>query len=234
MIPTRWGSTRLPGKALADIGGKPMVWHVYQRCLESKCLDRIVVATDDERIRQACESLGLGVIMTADSHPTGTDRVAEVATQIQADCYVNVQGDEPCVAPEAIRAVVECAKVELMPVNACALITDPADLVDVTVPKVVVSADWIAVYLSRSPVPYPRRRARPCYQQVCVYAFDRDDLAWFQKQPVGPVEETEGIELLRFLEHRRPVRMVEVPASPVAVDTPEDLERARAIIVGSQ
>ena len=171
----------------------------------------------------------LDVIMTKQSHPTGTDRVAEVAIQIPAELYVNVQGDEPFVAPDAIRAVVRAAQGELMPVNACAKITDPADLVDVTVPKVVVSADWTAIYLSRSPVPYPKTRAGTYYRQVCVYGFDREDLEWFVCHPQGPVEQSEGIELLRFLEHGRDVRMVEVPASPIAVDMPQDLERARTI-----
>lgn len=229
VIPARWASTRFPGKPLAWIGNKPMIWHVYQRCIEAACFDRILVATDDERIGQACTKYKLDWLMTKTSHPTGTDRVAEVATRIPADLYVNVQGDEPFVAPEAIRAVVEASWGELMPVNACAKITDPADLVDVTVPKVVVSADWTAIYLSRSPVPYPKTRAGACYQQVCVYGFDREDLEWFVCHPQGPVEQSEGIELLRFLEHGRDVRMVEVPASPIAVDTPQDLERARTI-----
>ena len=231
VIPARWASTRFPGKPLALIGDKPMVWHVYQRCFEAECFDRIVVATDDRRIEEACKRLKLDVVMTKTCHPTGTDRVAEVAAGNPADLYVNVQGDEPFVAREALEAVVDAAQRELMPVNACAKITDPADFVDVTVPKVVVKADWTALYLSRSPVPYPKIRSWwACYQQVCVYGFDRVDLEWFVRQPQGPVEQSEGIELLRFLEHGRDVRMVEVPASPVAVDTMADLERAREIL----
>lgn len=234
VIPARWASTRFPGKPLAPIGDRPMVWHVYQRCLEADCLGHIVVATDDRRIQQACRRFKLDVVMTKTSHPTGTDRVAEVASQIAAELYVNVQGDEPFVAAEGIRAVVHAARTELMPVNACAAITDPADLVDVTVPKVVVSADWTALYLSRSAVPYPKRRAGHHYQQVCVYGFDRADLDWFVRQPPGVIEQAEDIELLRFLEHGRDVRMVEVRASPVAVDTPADLVRAQVIYAGMQ
>ena len=232
VIPARWASTRFPGKPLALIGGKPMLWHVYRRCLEADCFDRIVVATDDRRIEGACEGLKLDVIMTKTSHPTGTDRVAEVATRIPADLYINVQGDEPFVAREALQAVVEASRRELMPVNACAKISDPADLVDVTIPKVVVSADWTALYLSRSPVPYPKTRVGACYQQVCVYGMDQYDLDWFVRQHQGPVEQAEGIELLRFLEHGRDVRMVEVPASPVSVDTMSDLIRAREHLEG--
>jgi len=232
VIPARWASTRFPGKPLAMIGDKPMMWHVYQRCQEAGCFTRIVVATDDERIRRACKRLKLGVIMTKSSHATGTDRVAEVARSLFAGVYVNVQGDEPFVSPEAIRSVVEVAKGETMPVNACAPITDPADLVDVNIPKVVMSQDSRAVYLSRCPVPYPKTRSGVSYKQVCVYGFRGVDLEWFSRQRQGPVEQSEGIELLRFLEHGRDVRMVEVPASPVAVDAPEDLERARQIFIG--
>jgi len=225
VIPARWASTRFPGKPLADIHGKPMIWHVYQRCQEAGCLDRILVATDDDRILDACRSYQIEAMMTG-THPTGTDRVAEVARSVKADLYVNVQGDEPFVAPEAIRTVVAFAKNEPMPVNACAKITDADDLVDVNVPMVVVTADWTALYLSRSAIPYPKTRGGQYLKQVCVYAFQASDLDWFSRQAQGPVERAEGIELLRFLEHRRDVRMVEVEPSPLSVDTPEDLARA--------
>lgn len=230
VIPARWASSRFPGKPLAEIAGKPMLWHVYQRCVEAACLDRIVVATDDERISDACTHYSLDWTMTQAYHPTGTDRVAEVATHIPAEYYINVQGDEPLVAPSAISAIVEARRSGRLPTNGCAEITDLADLIDITVPKVVVAPDWTAIYLSRWAIPYPKSRTTPHYSQVCVYGFDRGDLEWYARTPPGPLELAEGIEVLRFLEHGRDVHIVKVPPSLVAVDTPADLERARRIL----
>jgi len=230
IIPARWGSSRFPGKVLADIAGKPMLWHVYQRGLEAKCLDDLVVATDDDRVMLACRDLGLPAIETARTHRDCIDRVAEVATKMPASLYVCIQGDEPCIAPQAIQRVREAGLSASLPVCGCAVITDPADLMDVTVPKVVLGSGDLAIYLSRSPVPYLKSREVPQYSQVCVYAFHGDDLVWFANTPAGPLERAEGIGLLRFLEHHVPVQMVKAPASAVAVDTPEDLERARKIL----
>lgn len=228
VIPARWGSTRFPGKALAMIGNRPMVWHVYQRCLESRCLDRIVVATDDKRIEAACRKLCIPTEMTGAHHRNGTERVAEVARRVKADWYVNVQGDEPFVHPKAIRKVVQEARLGQLPTNGCAEISDPADVVDTNVIKVAMTADRTAVFLSRTPIPYPKSRGVRHHCQVMVYAFDPDDLAFYMQHEPGPLERSEGIELLRFLEYGRDVRMVVVPPSPLSVDTPEDLARAQA------
>jgi len=230
IIPARWGSTRFPGKVLADIGGKPMLWHVYQRCLEAKCLHEIMVASDDGRVMEACRELEIPAVLTSQTHRDCIDRVAEVARREPAALYVCIQGDEPCISPEAIRRVKAVGLTESLPVCGCAVITDPADLVDVTVPKVVLGSGDRAIYLSRSPVPYLHSRSVPYRSQVCVYAFHADDLLWFANTPAGPLEQAERIGLLRFLEHHVPVKMVDVPASPVAVDTMADLERAREIL----
>ena len=232
VIPARWASSRFPGKPLAEIAGKPMLWHVYQRCVEANCLDRIVVATDDERIALACQQYGIESLMTLRSHATGTDRVAEVALRLGPDLVVNIQGDEPLIAPEAIRLVTRALVDGPHGVtNGYAELTDPADFVDTTVPKVVLRSDNTALYLSRAPIPYPKARIGPYYFQVCAYGFHSEALSWFATTTPGYVERMEGIELLRFLEGGRPVKMVQVPPSPVAVDSPEDLERARAILV---
>lgn len=231
IIPIRLGSSRFPRKVLAEINGMPMVWHVYQRARESQCLDDIVVATPDAEAQDVCQSLQITSILTPlSSRGDCIDCIAEVATRMPAALYVCIQGDEPCVSPDAIRRVKEAGLTEPLPVCGCAAITDPADVVDVTVPKVVLGSGDLAIYLSRSPVPYLRSRSVPYRSQVCVYAFHADDLVWFANTPAGPLEKAESIGLLRFLEHHVPVKMVEVPASPVAVDTPADLERARMIL----
>jgi len=193
-------------------------------------LDDLVVATDDDRVMLACRDLGLPAIETARTHRDCIDRVAEVATRMPASLYVCIQGDEPCISPEAIQRVTKAGLSASLPVCGCAVITDPADLMDVTVPKVVLGSGDLAIYLSRSPVPYLKSREVPQYSQVCVYAFHAEDLVWFANTPAGPLERAEGIGLLRFLEHHVPVQMVKVPASAVAVDTVEDLERARKIM----
>ncbi len=213
------------------IGKFPMIWHVYQRCVEANCLDRIVVATDDERIALSCQQYGIESIMTRRDHATGTDRVAEVAQRMGQELVVNVQGDEPLIAPDAIRLVTRALVDGPYGVtNGYAEVSDPADLVDTTVPKVVLRKDHTALFLSRSPVPYPKARAGSYYSQVCVYGFRADALSWFSTTTPGKVEQMEGIELLRFLEDGRPVQMVQVPSSIVSVDTPEDLDRVRNIL----
>ena len=231
IIPARMGSSRFPGKPLALIGDFPMIWHVYQRGREAGCLNELLVATPDDRIGDVCQSLEIPFVLTQES-ATGDciDCIAEVSSRMAASLYVCIQGDEPCMPPEAIRRVTAIGQNHSLPVCGCAVITDPADVVDVTVPKVVLGSGDLAIYLSRSPVPYPKSRGVSYYAQVCVYAFQPTDLAWFAKTPVGPLEKAEGIGVLRFLEHHVPVQFVRVPASEVMVDTPEDLERARKIL----
>lgn len=232
VIPARYASSRFPGKVLADLGGKPMLWHVWQRCLEAGCLDRILVATDDARIGTACDTLGIEHLMTRSDHLDCLDRVCEVAERIAADRYVCVQGDEPFVSPEAIRALATCVN---LPACGYADVEDARDVPDATVPKVVVTrhpriCGENLVYISRAAVPYPSRRILPMQFQVCVYAFDTISLQLFSAWAAGPVERQESIGLLRYLEHGHTVWMVKVPPSPVSVDVPADLERAREIL----
>jgi 3-deoxy-manno-octulosonate cytidylyltransferase (CMP-KDO synthetase) len=229
VIPSRWGSRRFPGKGLADIGGKPMLWHVYQRCKEAQCLNEIVIATDDKRIATACMALGMPVMMTRDDHHDCLDRMAEVTTKMKHDWLVCIQGDEPFVSPIAIRKITEATMEGQMPVCGCAKLTDPRDLVDTSVIKVVRTMDSCALYLSRSPIPYPQRRTVHAYFQVCVYGFHRHDILQYHNMPPGPVECAESVGLLRWIEHGYDVRMVDVPPSPVSVDTQADLVRAQSI-----
>ncbi|WP_405657817.1 3-deoxy-manno-octulosonate cytidylyltransferase [Streptomyces sp. NBC_00079] len=231
VIPCRYNSTRFPGKPLAQLAGMPLMWHVYQRCLKAQHVDDATVATDDERIADACTQLGIPHRMTGE-HRTGTDRVAECAESLEADVIVNVQGDEPFISPSAIDAVVAVLLTRVtLPhtvANAYAEIDYPAATIDHNVVKVALRADGTALAFSRHPIPYPKG-VRPTYlRQLGLYAFTPEALRAFGNLRPGPVEEAEGIEMLRFLEHSLPVAMVRVEDEGIAVDTPADLARAAA------
>lgn len=230
IIPARYKSTRFPGKPLAGIHGKPMVWWVYQSAKKVGEFQEVCVATDDERIAIECRKYDMHVVMTSDKHPTGTDRVGEVACEVKADLYVNVQGDEPLIQPEHIcRAISPFKESEHIAVtNLMTEIENHSDLINVSVPKVVTNADGNAVYFSRLPVPYPKGgQDQRYYKQVCVYAFTPEALNSFCRWERGPAERAEDIEMLRFVEHGINVRMVQVEQETIAVDTPKDLELVR-------
>ena len=212
-----------------------MVARVFERAVRLKEFDEVTVATDDERIEAACRKLDIPTVMTRGDHPTGTDRLAEVAQRLPADLYVNIQGDEPMLAPETILAAIRPFLEETSPgfevSNLMTRIRNQTDLMDATVPKVVVDVNSDAVYLSRLPVPYPKdSRQISYYKQVCVYGFTPHALAAFARLEQGPLEQAEGVELLRYLEHGVKVRMVEVEQDTVAVDTPADLEVVRRLL----
>ena len=233
IIPARYQSSRFPGKPLADICGKPMIWWVYQQALQVSELDEVHVATDNHQIADACKQLDVNFIMTSDKHPTGTDRIGEVAERIQADLYVNIQGDEPLIEPETIRAAILPFHLDksLQVTNLMTRIQDPVDFINMTVPKVLVNADNIGIYLSRSPVPYPKGSVDfDCYKQVCVYGFTPESLRFFCSSPRGRLEAIEDIEILRFIESGYRVKYIKVDSETVAVDTPNDLEKVRRIM----
>lgn len=234
VIPCRYKSQRFPGKPLADILGKPMMWHVYQQAKKCPLLDAVYIATDDDRIEQACRELSLDVLRTRDDHVTGTDRVAECAERVEADIYVNVQGDEPMIEPGAISAVaaaiVKCTDSRVVASNAYTPFVNPADVIDVNNVKVVLAMDGSVISYSRLPVPYPKGTPAPYYRQLGLYAFRRSGLRIFAELSPGPVEAAEGVEMLRFVEHGHRVLMVEVEDKSIPVDTPSDLERVRALM----
>lgn len=237
VIPARYQSSRFPGKPLADICGKPMIWWVYQQCKQVEDFDAVYVATDSDQIFNTCKKLGVEVIMTSDTHKTGTDRVGEVARKIQADLFVNIQGDEPLLEPETIKAAIEPFYVDpnLEISNLMTKIKDPVDLVNFTVPKVITNKDGIGIYLTRATAPYPKGRLDYAYyKQVCVYGFKPNALLFYCdygiKYGKAKVEAVEDIEILRFIENGYKVQYTEVDSETVAVDTPNDLERVRAIV----
>lgn len=236
IIPCRWGSTRFPGKPLAEINGMPMMWHVYERAMECSRLESVHIATDDERIAKVCRDLSMNVVMTRSDHATGTDRVAEAAEQTGGDIVVNVQGDEPMVEASAIAGVAEaimlCGRQDVLAANAWAPFETVSDVVDVNNVKVVIGMDGSAVYFSRQAIPYPKGGAVQSYRrQLGLYAFKREGLQMFARTLPGPLEEAEGVEMLRFVERGNwSVRMVAVQDRGVPVDTPADLERVRAMM----
>jgi 3-deoxy-manno-octulosonate cytidylyltransferase (CMP-KDO synthetase) len=233
IIPARYESTRFPGKALADIGGRPMIEHVYRRAADAA--DAVVVATDDRRIADAVEAFGGVVRMTSPSHRTGTDRIAEVAADLECAIIVNPQGDEPLIEPAVITAVVEPLRVDpsLPMATVRRRITDAADYTSPHVVKVVADRQGNALYFSRAPIPpvaaHADRAAAEAYAHVGLYAFRRDFLLTFARLPQTPLEIAESLEQLRALEHGFRIRTVVTEHHSIGVDTPEDLERARRL-----
>ncbi len=231
IIPCRYGSQRFPGKPLADLQGKPMMWHVYQQAQKCPLLQEIYVATDDARIEEACKGLDMKVLMTGDEHFTGTDRTAECAEQIDADIYVNIQGDEPLIEPSAITAVtqtlIDCHDPAVMASNAYVPFGNTADVIDNNNVKVVLSAQSRALFYSRLPIPYPKGGPTVYLRQLGLYAFRKSGLQLFAEHSPGPIERAEGVEMLRFLEYGYDVQMVEVDDDSIPVDTEADLERVR-------
>ncbi len=233
VIPARYKSSRFPGKPLADICGKPMIWWVYNQAIKCELLTEVYVATDDERIEKACKENGINVIMTSDEHKTGTDRIGEVARKLPADLYVNIQGDEPLIEPDTIGKAIEpfLTNSDLQITNLMTKIKDPVDVVNFTVPKVITNADNIGVYLTRSTAPYPKGSINySYYKQVCVYGFKPEALDFYCKSPRGKIESIEDIEILRFIEAGYRVQYIEVDSETVAVDTMNDLVKVNEIV----
>lgn len=237
VIPARYKSSRFPGKPLADICGKPMIWWVYQQCKKVEDFDAVYVATDDQKIFDTCKELNVEVVMTSDTHRTGTDRIGEVARKIPADLVVNIQGDEPLLEPETIKAAIKpfYSDSDLQISNLMTKIKDPVDVVNFTVPKVITNKDGIGVYLTRATAPYPKGSIDyNYYKQVCVYGFKPEALQFYcdygLKYGKAKVEAVEDIEILRFIENGYKVHYIEVDSETVAVDTPNDLEKVREIV----
>lgn len=237
VIPARYKSSRFPGKPLADICGKPMVWWVYQQCKKVEDFDAVYVATDDDRIMEACRALGIEVIMTSDKHKTGTDRIGEVARRIPADLIVNIQGDEPLLEPSTIRAAIRPFYLDrdLEISNLMTKINDPVEIVNYTIPKVITNKEGIGVYLTRAATPYPKGSIDfSYYKQVCVYGFRPKALQFYceygMKYGKARIEAIEDIEILRFIENGYKVQYIEVDSETIAVDTVNDLEKVCRLV----
>jgi 3-deoxy-manno-octulosonate cytidylyltransferase (CMP-KDO synthetase) len=238
VIPVRYGSTRFPGKVLASLWGKPLIQHVYERAARCQEFDRVVVATDDERVVRSVEGFGGIAQLTSPDHETGTDRTAEIAARLPAEVFVNIQGDEPLVEPDDLSQLVRAFRdrPDLEMATLRFPLTETSHLQDPNIVKVVTDSGGMALLFSRSPIPFRRDtragkgpEASPDLHQVHVgvYAYRRDCLLRFARTPRSRLERAESLEQLRFLEHG--VRILTLPASgwPHGVDTPEDLERLR-------
>jgi 3-deoxy-manno-octulosonate cytidylyltransferase (CMP-KDO synthetase) len=238
VIPARYASTRFPGKPLVSIAGKPLLQHVIERCRRAASLAEVIVATDDERIRAVAGRLGR-VEMTSPHHPSGTDRIAEVAQRIECDGVVNIQGDEPLIDPAVIDQVGRAlADAEMS--TAATPLRDPAEYDNPNVVKVVVGATGRALYFSRRTIPFLRDTAgRPLAEQLAafpflkhlgIYGYRRETLLRLVHFPVSALEQAERLEQLRALEHDIPIRVVTVAEASVGVDTPEDAARVGRLL----
>lgn len=226
VIPARYASTRLPGKPLADICGKPMICRVLERARCARKPDKVIVATDDERICDAVRAEGGEALMTRTDHLTGTDRLAEVAEAYPAvDLIVNVQGDEPLIEPSLIDdLIVPFEMDENLPMaTVMTRMEDAEEQLDPNNVKVVVDKLGYALYFSRSLVPYPRAAAGPVYKHIGIYAYRRDFLLRYARLEPTPLEKAESLEQLRALENGYGIRVLETDCRFVGVDTAEDL-----------
>jgi 3-deoxy-manno-octulosonate cytidylyltransferase (CMP-KDO synthetase) len=236
IIPSRYASTRLPGKPLLTIGGKPMIRHVYERARAARSLSRVLVATDDERILDAVRAFGGDAVLTAGSHRSGTDRVAEAARDLDADVVVNIQGDEPMLAPEPLDALVAAfaGRPELEIATLAHPIRTSDEAADPAAVKVVMDRDGYALYFSRLPIPYDRDGAGAArWRHLGVYAYRKAALLRFAHLPPTPLEQSEALEQLRALENGMRILVLATDQEAIGVDTPEDLERVRALFTRS-
>ncbi len=250
IIPARYASTRLPGKALLEIAGRPMILWVLERALAARNVKRAIVATDDARILEVVRAAGYEAVMTAASHQSGSDRLAEVAAGLdEAETIVNVQGDEPLISPRTIEQAIDCLSNddEAMMVTTCEPIETAADVLSRDVVKVVTDAAGRALYFSRAPVPFPRdavnrygtlaaalasepQLVKLFRKHTGLYVYRRSFLLEYANWPPSDLERTEALEQLRALERGATIRVIEISEPSIGVDTAEDLERVRAIM----
>ena len=234
VIPARYASTRLPGKPLADILGKPMVQHVYERALAVPGVDTVVIATDDQRVADAVRGFGGRCVMTSPDHPSGTDRLAEVMQTVDADIYINLQGDEPLVRPADIALLADGMRADsAVQVGTLCHAIDAQEARNPNTVKVVLAANGDALYFSRAAIPFARDDAPASYlKHVGVYAYRREVLAAYSALPAAMLEQAEKLEQLRLLAAGLRIRAFQVAPSGPGVDTPECLARVRALMAG--
>lgn len=236
IIPARWASTRFPGKPLHLLAGKPLVQHVWERCREAKKLTRIIVATDDDRIAAAAKNFAAEVFLTRSDHPSGTDRIAEVAQQLsENEPVINIQGDEPLVDPALIDRIAEALSRENPPdmVTAASVITDPDALENPNIVKAVLNRAGDALYFSRSRIPFPRNSANaPAYHHIGIYGYQRAFLLRFVEWPQGVLEQAEQLEQLRALENGARIHVLIAAQAARGVDTPEDVAFVETRLAG--
>lgn len=233
IIPARYQSTRFEGKPLADICGKPMIWWVHYQFKKVKEIDEIYVATDDERIEKVCNEYGIKTIMTKDTHPTHLDRLSEVAEKVDADYYININGDEPLMMPEYIRFLLPTEKdsSKFYAANAMTTIKSPVEVVDTARIKIATDMQGYGMYMARTPIPYPKASANIVYKKfVGIQCFSRSALLFCGETKRGALESIEDIDEYRFLENGKKLKFVMTDATTLSVDTKKDLEKVREIL----
>ena len=237
VIPARYASTRFPGKVLANLGGKPIIQHVWERAVRSKA-DEVLVAVDEQRVFDAVCAFGGKAVMTAKNHPTGSDRIWEVASTSEADAIINIQVDEPFVKPEVIDSLIDAITAADAPEMATVVV--PCRRAEFennpNIVKVVLSADSYALYFSRSMIPFLRvgGTETETYRHWGIYAYRRTALERFVSLPEGKLEQCEKLEQLRALENGMRIKVIVTPYSSIGIDTPEELEKAEAFLASQQ
>lgn len=240
VIPARYASTRLPGKPLVSLAGRPMIEHVFLRSKQAQTVERVIVATDDARIVDAVKAFGGEAVMTRSDHRTGTERVAEVAAREEGDVFVNVQGDEPLIDPVSIDTAVGALLEE--PAAQLATIATPVrhmgDIMDPNVVKTVLDFEGNALYFSRAPIPWVRdtqsRVHVKYWKHLGLYVFQRGALLEYPTLPLGELERVEQLEQLRWLENGWKIRVAEVAHDAASVDVPEDVTRVERLMKAEQ
>jgi 3-deoxy-manno-octulosonate cytidylyltransferase (CMP-KDO synthetase) len=235
IIPVRYESTRFRGKVLADIGGKPMIQHVWEKAEKALLLDDLIVAADDERVIDAVRSFGGKAVLTSANHQSGTDRINEAAKNLKTDIVINIQSDEPMLAPAMIDALVTALwEDENLPmVTLRKKINDHAQIHDPNTVKVVVDSNDFAIYFSRNPIPFINNisAAATFYKHIGLYGYAKSFLSVFAGLPVSWLETFEGLEQLRALENGYKIKVLETQNDTIGVDTPEDLEKVRITLL---
>ena len=233
IIPARYESSRLPGKPLVKLEGKAMILRTHEQCTAACDPERVFVATDDSRVQSVCVANGVQVIMTSPDCATGTDRVAECATHLDSDVFINVQGDEPLFSPQDIRNIITAAREQPETIfNGYCPLRSEEQYRSTGVPKVVVRSDGRLLYMSRAPIPTDKKGAfARGWRQICAYAFPRKALeAFAASTSKTPLEQIEDIEILRFIELGFEVQMIEMSDGSVPVDNPDDVAIVERII----
>lgn len=232
VIPSRYASTRLPAKSLAVLRGVPLVQRVYEQARRAASLSQVIVATDDERIRQAVERFGGTAVMTSPTHRSGTDRVAEVARTLEAQVILNIQGDEPLIRPEQIDQVAQFLTAH--PAVPMASLMTPLlrreDIDNPNVVKAVIDQDSYALYFSRAPIPYPRAGSARYWKHIGLYGYQRHFLLQFPHLPPSPLEQAEQLEQLRALWHGHKIKLLETEHDTIGIDTADDLKRVEKVL----
>lgn len=234
MIPARYAASRFPGKLMKDLAGKPVIVRTYEAARDTGLFDGVVVVTDSDEIAGAIRGAGGQVIMSRQPHETGSDRIAEAVTDLEVDIVVNVQGDEPFTERESLEKLLQVFREDPhKQIDLASLmteITDPEEIRDPNTVKVITDKDGFALYFSRAPIPYQRAETPKAayYKHKGVYAFRKSALLDFRRLPMQPLEAVEKIEAIRFLEYGKRIRMVITRVSGIEIDTPEDLEKAKA------